>query len=263
MSQKRSFEEQLQSIASAFTIHLQKQIKEIDAIWRQQENSIQSDTLSLQLLSDIAHELHGQGLLFGYPEITKSAGTLEEILERIIKSSQHLTDQTLGQINTYIHDLKQAAAHETQLRGVLFSDEEAITAIFDYKDRTAKKSAQKQILVIEDADVTRQRIALSLRQAGFVVLEASDGITGVTLAIEKLPDLILLDIKMPFVDGFQVQQKIRMHDDLMNVPLIFLTSLNRVSIAQIQTALSYGVTDYISKPFSMAKLIKKIKTNLA
>ncbi|MFK7846177.1 MAG: response regulator transcription factor [Rhodothermales bacterium] len=262
MSQKISYEEELQNIASSFTIHLQKQLKEIDATWQQQHES-QPDTFSLQSLSDIAHELHGQGLLFGYPEITKSAGALEEILERIIKSRQHLTAQIRSRINAHIHNLKQAATHEVQLRGLLFSDQEAITAIFDYKNRPAKKSAQKQILIIEDADVTRRRIAMSLRQAGFLVLEAADGISGVTMAIEKIPDLILLDIKMPVVDGFQVQQKIRTHNDLMDVPLIFLTSLNRVSIAQIQTALSYGITDYISKPFSMGKLISKIKTNLA
>lgn len=263
MSQKISYAEQLQNIASTFTTHLQKQLHKIDSIWQRQKHNNQLDTFSLQLISDIAHELHGQGLLFGYPEITKSAGILEEILERIIKSRLQFTAQVQNQINAYIHNLKQAASNEVQLRSVLFSDEEAITAIFDYKNRTVKKSSQKQILIIEDADVTRQRIALSLRQAGFIVLEASDGISGVTLAIEKIPDLILLDIKMPFVDGFQVQQKIRLHNDLNDVPLIFLTSLNRVSISQIQTALSYGVTDYISKPFSMAKLIKKIKTNLA
>ena len=109
---------------------------------------------------------------------------------------------------------------------------------------------------------THEQIVSSFQQAGFTVYEATDGMTGIDLAIQHLPDLILLDIKMPEVDGFAVQQKIRTHDDLFDVPLIFLTSLSSVSISQIQTALSYGVTDYIPKPFNMSRLIDKVKLHL-
>ncbi len=262
MSSGPSYREQLETVSSAFSEHLKTSLEQIEAIWRSFLSKGKFDKNVLQSLSDMAHELRGQGTLFGYPDVTQSAGSLEDVLEQVIHTHHRFSVQIEKSISSHIQVLKNASQDQANLRESLFIDNEAITAIFDFKTRAAKKSQPRKILIIDDADMMRRRIAISLTQVGFEVHEAQNGIAGIELAIQIIPDLILLDIKMPEVDGFEVQQTIRTHTELMHVPLIFLTSLGRVSVGQIQTALSFGVSDYISKPFNMEKLIKKVKDNL-
>ncbi len=264
MPVKNTYSQQLQATAQAFSSRLKSKIEEIETAWNHvlsTKQDTESRTNSLQFISDIVHELHGQGELFGYPEISKAAGALEELMELILKGDIEFKRRLSLKVNALLDNLRNTASTPDLFEETLFNNKEAITAIGDYK-KSSSTNESKKILIIEDTNVTRQHIAASLRLAGFDVLEAADGTSGIHLAIQNTPDLILLDIKMPGVDGFEVQQKVRTHDDLCGVPIVFLTSLNRVSIDQIKRSLSYGVSDYISKPFTMSRLIEKVKDNL-
>ncbi len=260
MPSQNHFQEQLASLASAFSVHLQHQAKVLMHESKQIQPGQTNHTISLQLIRDIAHDLHSQGLLFGFVEISKAAGLLEHLTIQMLRAGNSCSSQTYEEFQEYINAIINATNEDPQH---LFDDDPSITAIGDHKNSRSQGNKPKQILLIEDAAILRHRISISLMQAGYEVLEAPDGLAGVEMAYKIIPDLILLDLYLPGLDGFEVQKKIKTNDDLFNVPLIFLTSLSRVSIAQIQTALSYGVTDYISKPFIMSNLLEKIKTNLA
>ncbi len=255
------FHSKLEAAAAAFSSHLDEQLHLLEATWQQFVAARGEGDIPLDRLNSITHNLHGQGSFFGYPEITRIAGELATSLHACTPDDALPAQHIQAAVGRHINQLREAALVDQEQHMHLFR-EDTITAISTYKESLSAGLSPRKILVVEDADLMRRHIVSSFQQAGFLVYEAADGLRGIALATQHLPDLILLDIKMPDIDGFAVQQKIRTHDDLFDVPLIFLTSLSRVSIAQIQTALAYGVTDYISKPFNMIKLIEKVKLHL-
>ncbi|HZD60041.1 MAG TPA: response regulator transcription factor [Anaerolineae bacterium] len=115
-----------------------------------------------------------------------------------------------------------------------------------------------QILVIEDDPLIRETLEYSLKGAGFNVSTAEDGAQGLVKLKENGPDLILLDLLLPEMDGFEVCGKIRKVDD--NVPIIMITALE--DQRSKLKGFSIGADDYITKPFSIEELIARIRANL-
>lgn len=117
---------------------------------------------------------------------------------------------------------------------------------------------QKILLVDNEQDIV-EFLQYNLENEGFEVVPAYDGIQ----ALEKLsgdPDLIILDIMMPKLDGFEVFRKIRENEKFKNIPIIFLTAKSG-EVDEIK-GLELGASDYIQKPISPKKLIARVKSNL-
>jgi two-component system KDP operon response regulator KdpE len=113
------------------------------------------------------------------------------------------------------------------------------------------------ILVIDDNGLDRKIARDSLASAGFTVQEAPDGATGLRLLYEDRPDIVLLDVVMPQMDGWTVCQRVR---ELCNVPVIMLTSLNREE--EMTRGLDLGADDFVSKPISPSHLIARVQAVL-
>jgi len=114
-----------------------------------------------------------------------------------------------------------------------------------------------KILVVEDELALRETISYNLKQQGYDVLTAEDGEKGILLAKEHQPDLMLLDIMLPKMDGFEVCRIIRKE---MNMPILMLTA--RSSEIDRVLGLEMGADDYIVKPFSMRELLSRVKAQL-
>ena len=114
-----------------------------------------------------------------------------------------------------------------------------------------------KILIIEDEKSIADIIAFNLKKEGFEVLCAYDGSTGLKYALEEDPELILLDIMMPKMDGFTVCKKIR---KTLETPIIMLTA--RGEEVDKVLGLEIGADDYVTKPFSMRELLARVKANL-
>lgn len=114
-----------------------------------------------------------------------------------------------------------------------------------------------RVLVVDDAPAIRELVTLYFTAAGFDVLEASDGPAGLQSALEEHPDVVLLDIMLPGLDGAAVCRRIR---EVSMVPIIMLTSrdteLDKVSL------LEAGADDYVVKPFSPAELVARVRASL-
>jgi DNA-binding response OmpR family regulator len=115
----------------------------------------------------------------------------------------------------------------------------------------------KTVLVVDDETIVREVIVSYLRRDGFRTLEASDGELACELAERERPDLVVLDLMLPSMDGLEVCRRIRAHRD---VPVIMLTA--RSEEADRIVGLELGADDYVTKPFSPRELAVRVRTVL-
>ena len=115
----------------------------------------------------------------------------------------------------------------------------------------------KTILIVDDEPPIRDILVYNLEKEGYKTIEASDGVTAVNIALEQSPDLILLDIMLPKLDGLSVCKRIK---NSLNVPILMLTAKDG-EIDKI-LGLELGADDYITKPFSVRELVARVKANL-
>ena len=120
-----------------------------------------------------------------------------------------------------------------------------------------EENYKKTILVVDDEKAIRHLLDVNLSKEGYNVIEAADGVEAVEMAIEKRPDLILLDVMIPKFDGLTVCKKIK---SIMNVPILMVTAKD--SELDKILGLELGADDYVTKPFSIRELIARIKANL-
>ena len=119
----------------------------------------------------------------------------------------------------------------------------------------------KKILVIDDEKNILLTLNLILRNEGYDVLVASDSLDGVIKAGELKPDLILLDICLPRVDGYSVCRSLRCDVDIDKIPIVFMSSKNQED--DIKEAFDSGGNDYLLKPFTKEKLLDIVEKNIS
>ena len=117
---------------------------------------------------------------------------------------------------------------------------------------------EKKILIVEDEQNIVDILSFNLEREGYDTIEAYDGPTGLKLALEENPDLILLDLMLPGMDGFDVCRQIRRAGHA--TPILMLTA--REEEADKVLGLELGADDYITKPFSMRELLARVKANI-
>lgn len=118
-------------------------------------------------------------------------------------------------------------------------------------------SVKKKVLVVEDEQNLRETLTYNLTREGYMVLGAGDGRTAVAVARRELPDLIMLDLMLPEIDGFEVCRVIRQE---MTVPIMILTA--RDSELDTVLGLELGADDYVTKPFVLRPLMARVKALL-
>ncbi len=120
----------------------------------------------------------------------------------------------------------------------------------------------KKILFIEDETTLQETLGERLKREGYEVVSAMDGETGLSLAYEGRPDLILLDILLPVKDGFEVLKEIKSDKRTKDIPVIILT--NRKSAEDIEKVLHLGATNYLVKTnYKISEIVEKIESILS
>jgi two-component system OmpR family response regulator len=122
----------------------------------------------------------------------------------------------------------------------------------------AHAAERQQILVVDDEGSIVDAVATALRYEGFEVREATDGRAALAAVQDSPPDLVVLDVMLPDLDGFEVMRRIR-HDGI-RVPVLFLTA--RDSVEDKVAGLTIGGDDYVTKPFSLAELVARARAVL-
>ena len=115
----------------------------------------------------------------------------------------------------------------------------------------------RRILVIEDQEDNRRILCDLLTDRGYEIIEATTGLDGVTIAEKECPDLILMDIQLPGIDGYEATRRIKANPTLHQIPIIAVTSY--AMSGDDAQALEAGCDAYVAKPFSPRALLAKIR----
>lgn len=118
----------------------------------------------------------------------------------------------------------------------------------------------RRILLVEDNEMNRDAISRLLERRGFTVLTAADGAEGVRRCREERPDLVLMDLGLPVLDGFEATRRIKADPVTAAIPVVALTA--RALTSDRDAALAAGCVDYDIKPVDLARLVGKIRALL-
>lgn len=118
-----------------------------------------------------------------------------------------------------------------------------------------------KILIIEDEKDIRQLITFTLQYAGYQVVAGKDGQEAVELVKQEMPDLILMDVRMPRLDGYGACRIIKADEATKHIPVAFLSAKGQDS--EIEKGFEVGANEYLLKPFTPTELIDRVKTLLA
>ncbi|KXG75948.1 response regulator [Thermotalea metallivorans] len=120
--------------------------------------------------------------------------------------------------------------------------------------------SRKKVLVVDDEQHIVELIQFNLENSGFDVLASDNGEDALKIAIEEVPDVIILDLMLPGMDGFEACKKIRSHEKTGKIPIIMLTAKSEETDKVL--GLELGADDYLTKPFSVRELVARIKAVL-
>jgi CheY-like chemotaxis protein len=116
---------------------------------------------------------------------------------------------------------------------------------------------RNEILVVDDDIIAQNMLRTTLSGAGYSVIIASNGMEGIKLATERLPNLVLLDIMLPDIDGGEVAEILRKDPKTMNIPIIFISAL--VSKEEEKTGGTKDIVSFLSKPYNREKLLNEVR----
>jgi CheY-like chemotaxis protein len=119
----------------------------------------------------------------------------------------------------------------------------------------------RKILLVEDNEMNRDMLSRRLVRGGYEVIIAEDGARGIAMATSDRPDLILMDMSLPVIDGWEATRRIKATPELRKIPIIALTA--HAMATDRDKALEAGCDDYDTKPIELRRLLGKIETLLA
>jgi DNA-binding response OmpR family regulator len=122
------------------------------------------------------------------------------------------------------------------------------------------ENGQPVILVADDDPDILALVSFRLQRAGYEILQARNGEDAVRMALDRLPDLAILDVMMPLVDGYEATRRLRQHEETRRMPVILLTA--RVQEEDIARGFDAGADDYVKKPFSPGELGSRVQAVL-
>ncbi len=120
------------------------------------------------------------------------------------------------------------------------------------------RKIQRSILIIEDDETIRAALKRMFEGEGYRVLAAADGTQLSSVLDDSAVDLIILDVGLPWINGFELAEMMKAHEDLCEIPLVFLSA--RTGDADIKRGFAVGADDYIKKPFDIEKVKRTVNT---
>lgn len=135
-----------------------------------------------------------------------------------------------------------------------------VVSLEEYRSLVKKKKEPQTLLVIEDDETMRAAIKRIFEAEGYRVLPAADGTQLTTILDDSMVDLIIMDIGLPWINGYELAKLLKEHEELRKIPLIFVSG--KTSELDVKRGFDVGADDYIKKPFDIEKIKKAVSTLL-
>lgn len=230
-------------------------LTELNLLW---DLARSGDEAALDALHRQAHQLRGSAGLYGFARLGDAARALDLALSDTRTGDEHASAPLTDAQAEYLDDLVAAvtsASHLASTTPALASDISVGDAA-----RPAPPPAENRddavILVVDDDPAIRDMLCLFLEQEGFLVVTAADGAEGLTCVRRYRPDVVLLDLDMPEVDGAAALRIIRTDPDLTATPVVILTSSDETDT--VLDVLRYEVDGYLTKPTEVSDVVSKV-----
>lgn len=215
-------------------------------------------------LEEIVTELRSlcNGALLRNQKMEQIASSLDLVLESYISDDEPLSRDLAEKGSSEL--ICAAADDEDTEEKIKTLDGQVIPSPGDTIESTPtveKPHAVPRVLVTDDDDTIRAVVKLMLEREGYEVIEATNGREALQM-IEQAPapDIIILDLMLPYVDGLQIIKKIRSHPEWVRVPVIMLSA--NASENEVVNLLKAGANDYVTKPFNPRELVARVNVNI-
>ena len=260
MAKLDAFKEQMDALHRAYVQQLPHKVQQIEEMWRAVSVGT-PDKDTLQLLYHLVHKLSGSGPTFGFTSISERAGRLEAAIKRLMVNGLAPSPEEKRSVDQAVASLRLiAAAAAAERPGFSSREEESEDWAVSKMDAQRSEFEKYTILVADDEAFLRTKLVLILREAGFRVEEAENGVAALTQAKIQRPDVILMDYLMPVMDGVEAIRQLRQDPLLCKTPILLLTTHQKIN--DVQRALDCDVNGYLAKPFDPVQVIEQVKAFL-
>lgn len=245
-------QQQLAELRRAYLAQLPQKLAQLNETWLQLQASWTAE--STMTLCRQLHSLAGSGSTYGFPRITDEARALEAFIKPCAENGTILPEHVFPPFEQGLAKLQEAitnAMDNSPSSSDSTNDHEPPNHIPGFPGINPL-----DILLADDDPITSALTTALLKRQGHSVRRASDGAEALALFAEKEPDLVLLDVLMPTIDGYQTAGRIREMTKGRFIPIIFLTALT--SDSDLARCIEAGGDDFLSKPFTPAILKAKI-----
>ena len=265
MSNPVDFQQQMNVLRRAYMEVLPIRVRQIETLWMAACDGTCTQA-GLHTLYEAVHQLNGSGETFGLAEITASTHYLEAVVKNLLVHDRAPTPEERVKVLIELSVLKVYSIEPDTASPVpdlwqVSSPEPVLDEAFIAPTPPEEPLPPPTVLIADDGTFLRKKIALSLRAIGFCVYEVDNGLKALDKAREHHPDIILMDVMMPVMDGLEATRHIRKTESLQEIPIIIMTVQNRLE--DVQRAFVCGINDYILKPFSQEHLLERINVWLA
>ena len=250
MQAEKDMQQVMADLRRRYTEQLPAKVQEVEERWAAAEGL--SDPDNLRVIHQIVHQIHGSSGTFGLAEISGHTQTPDLFLKKLIETRRIPTKEEVSRVGRQLHSLRQLVREALRNASVVDFGTHGTNGL------TVEKRAR--VLLADDASFLRKRIAIALGNAGYEVEEVDNGLKAVRHAQEHRPDLILMDVMMPVMDGLEATRLIREHETLKGIPIIMLTT--KSALQDVHKALVIGISDYITKPCTPHHVVERVQACL-
>lgn len=219
------------------------------------------DRAALRRVRNAIHSLNGSGASFGFQAVTETASRLESEVDQIIRAGGSINPTQRNLLLALFKELEEAA-HEASREAEAGHPATHETVVSLPVEVETDTTDTPRLLIVDDVEAVRRRYSLLLGAAGFIVDGAESGAEAINKVRRQHYDLILMDLYMPDMDGFETQQRLRQEPSAQNTPIIFMTATPQVDMGQIQEALAWGVSGFAPKSLPFPQLVREIRSAL-
>ena len=248
-----SYEQAYQKLRVAYLKRLENSLEAIQNVLTQRQlgKLTRDDLLRAQHL---AHGLAGSGTTFGFPDVTEAGRKADTFLTKALRAmpddSKAMDDESFGELEKLMMDLHKACDSAVHAKV-----DQASPVVF--ADRPGSSQKTFHVLVVDDDREIGKLLFMKLQQRGIRVTVARDGSTALQVAAKTPPDLVILDISMPGMNGHEVLRRLRQDPESVAIPILMLTG--KAEQVDVVSALHSGAMDYILKPFDPDVLLARIE----